>query len=896
MGLSFPIRMVKGSFTKNDIDMRKTLFYSLLVLILMGPTLLFAQFQDPLRPIFNTVSVKGQLVANYGTSNQFRFPLIKGDAGLFLKTLGDGTTTWAVASGSSGVPTSRSLTFTPSGTITVSAPQTNDLTADRTWNIGIVDTPYVQNTGDIMYNNYTVTGWLKAKYGVFGTGAPIGLENAAATAAWQMTLPYGYSGSQTYAVTPGYPAANGYLLSSTTSGIQSWVNPATFAGLASASGTPPLTLNLASNALTGSVAQFNSTTGGIVPATGPIDAAKFLRMDGTWTAPGGGTVPLTNMIYVDARSGNDATATVGDNTRPFLTLRSAIDAWTKGKSIIVFPGTYTVETTSNGGEGFNLYRKSTGAYCGGITYYFYAGARVIKSASYSMIMGAQDAQGGIYIYGQGTFIRNGTYTSSYNAASVMYGNMYCYWEADTVSSSFSNAITNGWGSNTVPLYFKIKYYTASGHIFQGLNFNIDGGYFYSATANIYGIYATWNGGFLNVIIKNVFINLPGSGCVGICISNQSYGIIEASIWAPTGVYIAAVNADYTITLNGGSMTTYALNDAASGGIINLFMNQQWATSNIYCNSTAAKINVCGNGNMFVKPIVVAGMVVMNGVANNRGDYIQTPIAEVSGGTLIYKGVFDYTMYRQNGINVTGGKVIVDGMINYYSTSGYQQDPITALFQMKGGDLILTKNARVNITNLGGLYPQWIINFQKNGKLIDYGSVLRFNGGKGSIMVEGYHVGSVDTLAVSYYHYGDTYTNLPFSVRPTAAGCCSWGYNFATNPKTFIISRNGAANDTIHLTQDCSASLAALMTYFNAQLVAKGINDIEMSNEMGYGGFTMFIRTKLPACNNIWQYYFEIRSCSFATLYGFGTRLYKASIYQKTATPGRLLVDANVITE
>ena len=138
--------------------------------------------------------------------------------------------------------------------------------------------------------------------------------------------------------------------------------------------------------------------------------------------------------------------------------------------------------------------------------------------------------------------------------------------------------------------------------------------------------------------------------------------------------------------------------------------------------------------------------------------------------------------------------------------------------------------------------------------------------------------------------------MPFSVRPTAAGCCSWGYNFATSPKTFIFSRKGGPNDTIELNQDCSANIAALITHFNAQLVAKGINDMEISNEMGYGGFTLFLRPKITGCNNIWQYYFDIRSCSFATLYGFGTKRYKASIYNKIANPGSLIVDANVITE
>lgn len=74
---------------------------------------------------------------------------------------------------------------------------------------------------------------------------------------------------------------------------------------------------------------WTGTTGGTGPAS-------------TVTGPTGsvGSLPLGNVLRVDAVNGNDATASVGGS--PYLTIAAAVSAATTGKTIWVLPGTYTL--------------------------------------------------------------------------------------------------------------------------------------------------------------------------------------------------------------------------------------------------------------------------------------------------------------------------------------------------------------------------------------------------------------------------------------------------------------------------------------------------------------------------------------------------------------------------
>lgn len=75
----------------------------------------------------------------------------------------------------------------------------------------------------------------------------------------------------------------------------------------------------------------------ITPGAGSITIAAAI-------APGGG-LATGNMLWVDAVSGNDSTATRGNAGLPFLTVEGALAAALSGDVITVRPGTYNVATT-----------------------------------------------------------------------------------------------------------------------------------------------------------------------------------------------------------------------------------------------------------------------------------------------------------------------------------------------------------------------------------------------------------------------------------------------------------------------------------------------------------------------------------------------------------------------
>lgn len=75
------------------------------------------------------------------------------------------------------------------------------------------------------------------------------------------------------------------------------------------------------------VTTLNATTSahGLLPKLGG-GTTNFLRADGSWAAPAGGSSALTPTIAYVASNGNDGTGTVGDPSKPFLTAQAAFDA------------------------------------------------------------------------------------------------------------------------------------------------------------------------------------------------------------------------------------------------------------------------------------------------------------------------------------------------------------------------------------------------------------------------------------------------------------------------------------------------------------------------------------------------------------------------------------------
>ena len=72
-----------------------------------------------------------------------------------------------------------------------------------------------------------------------------------------------------------------------------------------------------------------------------------------WGSLPSATTLAGNVVIVDAVNGNDSTGVAGDLTKPFLTLLAAQTAASSGKTILVYPGTYS--SVSLGKSGVNWY-------------------------------------------------------------------------------------------------------------------------------------------------------------------------------------------------------------------------------------------------------------------------------------------------------------------------------------------------------------------------------------------------------------------------------------------------------------------------------------------------------------------------------------------------------------
>ena len=175
-------------------------------------------------------------------------------------------------------------TYVPKGrTLSING-TSYDLNQNRTWTIALPkDSTYVKSGtwltlagSDSTHNSYTVSA---------DTAKVVGF-NDTLTAGKIATKKYVEDRKMVYPGA-GIPISNGSAWSSSiTDAHSNWDAGYTYR-LTSATGTAPLTLTLGSNALTGSVAAFSTSTTstGVVPGSNSLGSTYYLNGSGAWAVP-----------------------------------------------------------------------------------------------------------------------------------------------------------------------------------------------------------------------------------------------------------------------------------------------------------------------------------------------------------------------------------------------------------------------------------------------------------------------------------------------------------------------------------------------------------------------------------------------------------------------------------
>jgi len=118
-------------------------------------------------------------------------------------------------------------------------------------------------------------------------------------------------------------------------------------------------------------------------------------LQGPTGANGISSLITNNTVYV-SKNGNDATGARNDLAKTFLTIEAAVSAAISGDLIVVYPGSYTLTTTSTNGIAKD-----------GVSYYFYPGVTVTKTNSGDMF-NTNGFTTGFNVYGQADFVRTTT--------------------------------------------------------------------------------------------------------------------------------------------------------------------------------------------------------------------------------------------------------------------------------------------------------------------------------------------------------------------------------------------------------------------------------------------------------------------------------------------------------
>lgn len=368
---------------------------------------------------------------------------------------------------------------------------------------------------------------------------------------------------------------------------------------------------------------------------GPTGSSGFTGSTGFTGATGPQSVPIGNVVFVDAIFGNDATGQRQDETRPFLTLAAASTAAIPGDTVYVWPGDYSVST--------NLVSD-------GIAWFFSTDVVVTATAiPFNTTVLTQT----LTVTGYGNFIGVGVPIIIASGISI---NFY----AQTITSD-SNAVTILSGTNNrLFIYDSISTTSIAEYALI-----INGGVNNITVPNISSSSVTGPGGAIMVDIINAppqslttihVNNIQSIGGIAVILDDTTIGgnpvfIITSNIVSSNNSALQVVNGlnfvDVSVEFSGSISPTII----QSGGQLIL-------DTDLIVNLSTFAIDVTGGSNQTTARGIVGGLNIVDATANINIHNIDGTVTLTNANVRLQSNAINM---NTGSITITGGNVQLDAL-------------------------------------------------------------------------------------------------------------------------------------------------------------------------------------------------------------------------------------------
>lgn len=389
------------------------------------------------------------------------------------------------------------------------------------------------------------------------------------------------------------------------------------------------------------------------------------------------------ILYV-ATTGNDSTGTIGDLSKPYLTIEAAVSAAVSGDLIYVFTGTYNLTTTASAGIAKD-----------GVTYYFQPNTTVNKATT-GAIFNITGFTTGFNVYGLANFNKTGSGTNPIFLASA---NAFDFtFEAQDVTNTVGQCFNLSLNAKNGSIRCRHVKSTASVcFIFPGVYFNNDSYYIIADTITSTASYAVsfsqGTGGRFKIDANFV------SSTTTYAINNLYYTPFEFNITTCSGVtYAYYIGPQGVGSINGNASSIYNQGYINYNGVATFLYNfGVFNGGNIAVPTVSAgeaTFNWIGSGN-YANTLTVNGGIAYVTVAHNNQ---YTAPANITSGKLYLSGVLKGDIsYSQFVINGASAEMIFTGNFLFASTV-YQA--VYAPFNLVNGTLRIYGNVENKISTNG----------------------------------------------------------------------------------------------------------------------------------------------------------------------------------------------------